>query len=174
MLDIAVLNPGSHQARIMEAAVPSLGLNPLSETLRAFGIEVGSQMVTLPARQLSGPSVEYRAKKKLTVNDGAWNLVGSKFYQGAAMGKVPVLLLSDGPTNNYSGPNDPELRKVRPVLCLFEFISMMICAVLLLGFGRLWFCLRQVWHKCFEARVDTSAGGPATIYANRPKAREGY
>lgn len=113
MLDIAVLNPGSHQARIMETGVPSLGLNPLSATLKAFGIEVGSQMVILPARQLPGVSVEYRAKKKLTVNDGAWNLMGSKFYQGAAMGKVPVMLLSDGPDNNYQGKEDANLNRVR-------------------------------------------------------------
>jgi hypothetical protein len=120
MVNAAVLNPGEHQSEIMQRGLASLGLSPLAEVLRSFGIQVGPNMVTLPGRQLASPSVEYRGKKNLTINDGAWNLVGSKFYLGAAMTTVGVLLLSDGPNENYKNAADPELTAVCVVILITD------------------------------------------------------
>lgn len=76
-------------------------------------------MVTVPARILDPPSVEYRGKKTVQPRDGGWNLMGSKFHiPGRKLEECGVLLLQDelpGKTN-YVGGNDPDLTKVRGLL----------------------------------------------------------
>jgi len=112
MLDIATLAPNQSQGEIMQNGLKALGISPLIGALQSVGVEIGGEMATVPGRILPSPSLEYRNKKPAQVRDGAWNLVGSKFnIAGQKLGECGVLLLSDGPENNYKGGTDPALLK---------------------------------------------------------------
>ncbi|KAK8847413.1 hypothetical protein IAR55_005271 [Kwoniella newhampshirensis] len=77
MIKVAAKPPPQRQAEIMGwrrtidySALPKL---------KAWGVSVEAQMMRIPARVLTPPSVSYSGGKQLRVNNGAWNVRGVKF-----------------------------------------------------------------------------------------------
>ncbi|KAF8314791.1 Piwi-domain-containing protein [Clavulina sp. PMI_390] len=125
MLDLAALTPIQSQAEIMRTGLPRLGLSPLTDSLSAVGIDIGGEMATVPGRILPPVSIGYRNSKVTQSKEGAWNLVGSKFnISGQRLADCGVLILSDGPGNNFGGPSAtaPDWTELRETLNAFASV----------------------------------------------------
>lgn len=51
-----------------------------------FGLQMGTKMLTVPARMLAPVPIKFQQKTE-TPSDGGWNLRGQRFNRGATMGK---------------------------------------------------------------------------------------
>ncbi|EEB91462.1 hypothetical protein MPER_10171, partial [Moniliophthora perniciosa FA553] len=71
-----------------------LGITPPSEAFPGFRIEVGKEMAVVPARELSPPRLLY-GHKAVSANNGAWNIVNSKFHRGARVESWWVMVVRD-------------------------------------------------------------------------------
>lgn len=73
-----------------------------------FKIKVSTEMVTVPARILSPPSVRY-AGSSAKINGASWNLRDVKFAQGAATDTFGVIVIKDGSHNLFGGSTPTEV-----------------------------------------------------------------
>lgn len=72
-----------------------------------FGVTVRPEMITVPARVLSGPVVKYRANGTANTKFGSWNMVDIKFTTGANIGAWSYIWLHLQHENPPSGPRLP-------------------------------------------------------------------
>ncbi|KAF8711992.1 hypothetical protein AX14_013179 [Amanita brunnescens Koide BX004] len=82
MIRSACRPPWENAEAIVNKGLPSLGLTQDTSSLDAFGISIDPNMAVIPGRVLIPPKVAYPGRT-LTVQNGAWNLIGSKFQRGA-------------------------------------------------------------------------------------------
>lgn len=87
---------------------------------KAVGIKPGKEMITVPAHILNPPNLLYGGKKTTNPRNGSWNLIGTKFSQGANIKKWTCLWLRKRgmkPTDVKLHNPDPEMdafyRKLR-------------------------------------------------------------
>lgn len=75
------------------ASIEGNGLRVMSITsdkqashIGKFGLSVGTEMLTVPARILIAPTLSF--KRSTPVREGGWNLQGHQFYRGARLGGI--------------------------------------------------------------------------------------
>lgn len=66
----------------------------LTNKKRDFGMDISGKMYEGPARILDNPKVVYRNNKSIN-SRATWNLIGTKFSNGATMNKWAVLVVED-------------------------------------------------------------------------------
>ncbi|KAL0948344.1 hypothetical protein HGRIS_010930 [Hohenbuehelia grisea] len=76
--------------------------------LAGFGIEIGPQMMDVPARELPPPKLTYKVGNA-AVRDGSWNITQVKFHKGAIVRTWWVLVVIDGNVP-FQDNSDPQLR----------------------------------------------------------------
>lgn len=113
MINFAKLNPDECAKCIVEQGRKALGYdfppNPMvrykylvevkfveaNETQSEFGVTVGNQLITVPGRVLSIPSIEYKNKSKAP-SQGSWNFSEVGLYQPVKVGEWYCLRLGIG------------------------------------------------------------------------------
>ncbi|ESK93551.1 argonaute-like protein [Moniliophthora roreri MCA 2997] len=94
MIRFACNPPNVNAEAIVGDGFAKLGITPPSEALRSFSIEVGKEMAVVPARELPSPRLLY-GQKAVSANNGAWNIVNSKFHRGARVESWWVMVVRD-------------------------------------------------------------------------------
>lgn len=112
MLSVAAKPPNYNAQAIHGTGLDQLGFRSTANPLRAFGIDIGTDMTIVPARILPPPTLQYGGQGAgPTINDKAsWNLRDVKFARGAKFSKWIVLVLQDGGRSDFGGTNDPNLK----------------------------------------------------------------
>ena len=82
---------------------------------KAVGIKPGKEMITVPARILNPPNLLYGGKKTTNPRNGSWNLIGTKFSQGANIKKWTCLWLR----KRGIDPNEEKLKDPEPEMDAF-------------------------------------------------------
>ncbi|KAF2228762.1 Piwi-domain-containing protein [Viridothelium virens] len=99
MTDFSIRSPAANANTIVRNGPKLLGLDPLNQTLTSFKIKTNHppNMITVPGRVLSGPSVTYRAQAKpKNIRDAGWNLNGVQFAEGTALREWAYMTLRQG------------------------------------------------------------------------------
>ncbi|KGO64198.1 protein of unknown function DUF1785 [Penicillium italicum] len=91
MIKFSCRRPPQNYASIMTEGLDILGIS--EGHTKAVGIKPGKEMITVPARILNAPNLLYGGKKVTSPRNGSWNLVNTKFFQGASIGKWTCLWL---------------------------------------------------------------------------------
>ncbi|EPQ53315.1 argonaute-like protein [Gloeophyllum trabeum ATCC 11539] len=108
MIRHACQPPAVNANAIMSTGLRALGHHPAEAPLNGFGITIEPQMAVVPGRELPPPRVSYRSGAPRLQN-GSWNILQSKFQKGGNLGMWWVLVVRDGPRDEFQGPNDPKL-----------------------------------------------------------------
>jgi eukaryotic translation initiation factor 2C len=82
MIKFSCRRPPQNYASIMSEGLDIMGIS--NDRTREVGIKPSTQMITVPARILNAPNLLY-AKKATKVAYGSWNLIRTKFSEGAAI-----------------------------------------------------------------------------------------
>ncbi len=89
-----------------------MGYIPSAETiLNAFGISLGQEMAVVPGRILPPPQIKY-SNQNARIQESAWNMRDVKFIVPAPLRNCAVLALRGGGRDDFTGSDDPELRRV--------------------------------------------------------------
>ncbi|EKV07112.1 Argonaute/Dicer protein, PAZ [Penicillium digitatum] len=91
MINFSCRKPPQNYASIMNEGLDILGIS--KGHTKAVGIKPGKEMITVPARILNPPNLLYGGKKTTNPRNGSWNLINTKFSQGASIGKWTCLWL---------------------------------------------------------------------------------
>ncbi|RPB12184.1 Piwi-domain-containing protein [Morchella conica CCBAS932] len=94
MITYACRNPKENAGFIVGEGLTSLGLNPPTPHLGPFNIQVSTEMITVPARILTPPTIKY-ANSTMAVIGASWNLRNVKFAQGASTENFGVIVLEE-------------------------------------------------------------------------------
>ncbi|CAG8906164.1 unnamed protein product [Penicillium egyptiacum] len=89
MIKFSCRRPPQNYDSIMTEGLNIMGIS--EGYTKAVGIKPGKEMITVPARILNPPNLLYGGKKTTNPRNGSWNLVGTKFAQGANIGKWTCL-----------------------------------------------------------------------------------
>ena len=109
MLKVACRRPAENAGIIVEKGLQRLGIAPSSPVLDAFRVHISNQMIIVPGRELSPPSVTY-GKGQPRVQNGGWNIMDVKFHHGGKMTNWKVLVVRDGVAAlSFKGPADGRL-----------------------------------------------------------------
>ncbi|KAI8946453.1 ribonuclease H-like domain-containing protein [Xylaria longipes] len=73
MIKFACRSPFANATSVSTYGRQVLGLDN-SESLSRFGIQVGKMLLTVQGRELSPPTIVYKDQKRVTVNEGEWNM----------------------------------------------------------------------------------------------------
>ncbi|KAK0465234.1 argonaute-like protein [Desarmillaria tabescens] len=112
MIKAAAKPPNINATVIMNAGLNELGFRQGAAPLGAFGISIGSEMTVVPGRILPTPSITYGfGRPDVDANRASWNLRNVKFVKGGKLAHWLVLLIADGNREEFSGPNDSELKQ---------------------------------------------------------------
>lgn len=113
MIKAAAKPPNINATMIMNAGLNELGFRQGAAPLGAFGISIGPEMTVVPGRILPTPSITYSVgRPDVDANKASWNLRNVKFLKGGKLARWLVLLIADGNSRDeFSGPNDPELKQ---------------------------------------------------------------
>ncbi|CAE6435814.1 hypothetical protein ACGC1H_000833 [Rhizoctonia solani] len=65
-----------------------------SDYLRGAGVQIGREPVTVPARVLDPPKIEFGARQTLDVTHGTWNMVRKKMYKPVRLGCWAIALFA--------------------------------------------------------------------------------
>ncbi|KIY63007.1 Piwi-domain-containing protein [Cylindrobasidium torrendii FP15055 ss-10] len=63
-----------------------------------WGLEVSTEEVIVPARQLQPPKISYAGKQAITPKNASWNITESRFLKGGTVNKWWVLIVRDHTT----------------------------------------------------------------------------
>ncbi|CAI7659783.1 unnamed protein product [Penicillium viridicatum] len=115
MIKFSCRRPPQNYASIMTEGLDIMGIS--QGHTRAVGIQPGKEMITVPARILNPPNLLYGGRKAANPRNGSWNLIGTKFYQGANIQKWTCLSIRRrGSTSKLENPEremDAFYRKLR-------------------------------------------------------------
>ncbi|KAJ5374731.1 hypothetical protein N7517_006737 [Penicillium concentricum] len=115
MIKFSCRRPPQNYDSIMTEGLEIMGIS--GGHTKTVGIKPSNQMVTVPARILSPPNLLYGGKKTTSPRNGSWNLVGTKFAQGAKIGKWTCLWIrkpgGKETFNNFDSEMDAFYRKLR-------------------------------------------------------------
>ncbi|KAG4427462.1 hypothetical protein IFR05_017056, partial [Cadophora sp. M221] len=91
MITFACRKPWENANSIVGDGRAVLGLNPAANSISgAFGIQVGSSLVTVDARVLIPPQIKYKKGKQettMTPRFGSWNMLNVQFHTGSNLGQ---------------------------------------------------------------------------------------
>ncbi|KAG9124555.1 hypothetical protein FRC07_011142 [Ceratobasidium sp. 392] len=105
MILIACQPPNVNAQSITGEGLSSLGFIGGNSPLPQMGLNVSSQMATVPGRILPAPSVHYGNRASPHINNAAWNLRDVKFAVGARLDRWGVLFIQDGGPDDMSAAN---------------------------------------------------------------------
>lgn len=80
MIDFAVRSPFANATSIATLGRQSMGLDN-SKVLSAFNVTIGKNLLSVHARELPTPSIQYQGQKTANVFEGSWNLASVKVYR---------------------------------------------------------------------------------------------
>ncbi|KAJ5971995.1 uncharacterized protein N7479_001913 [Penicillium vulpinum] len=109
--------PPENYESIMKDGLAIMGID--EDHTKTVGIRISKQMITVHARILSAPNLIYGGKKNTSPRYGSWNLVSTRFAQGANISKWTCLWLrkrSSKPEHELKNPEpsmDALYRKLR-------------------------------------------------------------
>jgi eukaryotic translation initiation factor 2C len=112
MIKYAANPPNVNALAIEGQGLQELGLNQNTSTLAAFGVGVGKEMATVPARVLSPPRPKYSQNVDggdFKADKASWNLRKVKFTKGTTLENWVVLLIRDNGYDEFKATTDPEL-----------------------------------------------------------------
>ncbi|KAJ1989793.1 hypothetical protein H4R33_001934 [Dimargaris cristalligena] len=95
MIDFACVGPQERFKRITKQVSDLLCFNS-NPYLKAFGIKMSDQLLSINGRQLPPPTVVYGGhsrNRKVEPKDGSWNMRGKRFFEGARIKSYGVLVL---------------------------------------------------------------------------------
>ncbi|KFY06774.1 hypothetical protein V492_07750 [Pseudogymnoascus sp. VKM F-4246] len=120
MIRFACRRPHDNAKSITSDGLAVLGFGPNSNSnLAKFGMNVDTDMITVPGRVLPAPAVKYQGKNSVNPRGGQWNMMGVKFTKGS---KVPpwmsLCIMKNGYNSRIEGMD--HLSKI-----MGEFQSMM-------------------------------------------------
>ncbi|KAL9083257.1 MAG: hypothetical protein Q9165_008610 [Trypethelium subeluteriae] len=99
MTDFSIRNPADNANTIIRNGPKLLGFEPLNQTLTSFKTKTDHppNMITVPGRILTGPTVTYHAQQTpKNIRDGGWNLNGVRFAKGTTLRDWAYLTLKQG------------------------------------------------------------------------------
>ncbi|TFK46333.1 Piwi-domain-containing protein [Heliocybe sulcata] len=108
MIRYACQPPAVNANAIMSRELEALGHHPPQNPLNGFGISIVPEMAVIPGRELPAPRVAYSSGAP-RVSNGSWNILQSKFQRGTTLGSWWVMVVRDGPRDEFNGPNDQRL-----------------------------------------------------------------
>ncbi|KXG53098.1 uncharacterized protein PGRI_001480 [Penicillium griseofulvum] len=115
MIKFSCRRPPQNYDSIMNEGLDIMGIS--GGHTKVVGIKPGNEMVTVPARILNAPNLLYGSKKTASPRNGSWNLINTKFAQGAQIGKWTCLVIRKKNVNdglaNADGAMDAFYRKLR-------------------------------------------------------------
>ncbi|OQE42916.1 hypothetical protein PENCOP_c003G05851 [Penicillium coprophilum] len=118
MIKFSCRQPPQNYASIMSEGLDIMGIS--GDHTKALGIKSSSQMITVPARILNPPNLLYGAKKTASPRNGSWNLVNTRFAQGAQITKWTCFSIrkkaTNGTKDSFTDPDtqmDAFYRKLR-------------------------------------------------------------
>ncbi|KAJ5581009.1 hypothetical protein N7450_007310 [Penicillium hetheringtonii] len=87
MLGFAVRgrSPAQNAEAITTNGVGILGIDPLNETLAAFGVGISPNLITVKGRVLPAPTVFYQGQKAIEPARGSWNMQDIKFCKPGSL-----------------------------------------------------------------------------------------
>ncbi|KFZ01526.1 hypothetical protein V501_09952 [Pseudogymnoascus sp. VKM F-4519 (FW-2642)] len=86
MIRFACRKPHLNAQSITSDGLAVLGFDAKSKSnLGLFGINVNTNMITVPGRILPPPVVKYQGKNTVNPRGGQWNMMGVKFTQGSKL-----------------------------------------------------------------------------------------
>ncbi|KAK4865201.1 hypothetical protein LT330_001824 [Penicillium expansum] len=106
MIKFSCRRPPQNYASIMTEGLDILGIS--EGHTKAVGIKPGKEMITVSARILNPPNLLYGGKKTTNPRNGSWNLINTKFSQGASIGKWTCLWLRKRGKDIEEVLKDPE------------------------------------------------------------------
>ncbi|KZT18189.1 Piwi-domain-containing protein [Neolentinus lepideus HHB14362 ss-1] len=108
MIRYACQPPAVNANAIMSRGLGVLGHHPPQNPLNGFGISIVPEMTVIPGRELPAARVAYSSGAP-RVSNGSWNILQSRFQKGTNLGTWWVLVVRDGPRDEFNGRNDPRL-----------------------------------------------------------------
>ncbi|KAF6761975.1 argonaute-like protein [Ephemerocybe angulata] len=112
MIRVAAKPPNVNANSIVNQGIRELGFLGASVQMKAFGVEVGSEMAVVPARIIATPGVQYASGRAEIDDRASWNLRKVRFSRGAKLDNWAVLIIIDGNGAEFQGPQDPALKQV--------------------------------------------------------------
>lgn len=111
MIRIACRPPNINAQAIVGRGIQELGFVNPGDTLRAFGVSIGTEMAVVPGRILPSPNIRYGQGAPRVDDRASWNLRDVKFSQSGKLDSWAVLLIQDNGRDEFNGINDPSLRE---------------------------------------------------------------
>ncbi|KAJ6172607.1 Qde2 [Penicillium chermesinum] len=99
MLNFAVRGrkPGHNAQSIVTKGVDMLGLNESDNgTLASFGVKVGTSLITVQARVLQPPKIQYAKNKEIRTQFGSWNMMDIAFSRPVRIKSWTYLAIEQG------------------------------------------------------------------------------
>ncbi|TFK25878.1 QDE2 protein [Coprinopsis marcescibilis] len=87
--------PRANAEAIVNVGFPKLGFSPSQQPLKAFGLEVDTNMAVVPGRELPAPALHYRGSNLIRTSNASWNIMDVKFTVGTSVGTWWVLVLRE-------------------------------------------------------------------------------
>ena len=84
MIKFACRQPNLNADSIVQVGRKALQLDSLTASFRDYNITVGDKLITVNARVLAAPDLQYGKKYKMTPAHGSWNLVSRELVQGGS------------------------------------------------------------------------------------------
>ena len=107
MIKFSCRRPPQNYSSIMSEGLEIMGIS--NEKTRDVGIKPNTEMITVPARILNPPNLLY-AKKSTKVGFGSWNLIRTKFSEGATIKSwTCVWVRKRGPKEPFNSPPEHEM-----------------------------------------------------------------
>ncbi|KAK7942912.1 Piwi domain-containing protein [Apiospora aurea] len=106
MIEFACRSPFANATSIATLGRQSLGLDN-SEVLKAFNVAVGKKLLTVQARELPTPLIQYQGQKTANVFEGSWNLQNVKvFKSGLPIERCTWVNIQQDGTGRHYDPNE--------------------------------------------------------------------
>ncbi|KAH9251608.1 hypothetical protein BASA81_010517 [Batrachochytrium salamandrivorans] len=92
MIRATVQRPADRQKMIQDAADRILRYEK-NDHMKSFGLEIGTKMMSVPARILPAPKVVFKGGKAMSGAEGAWNLRGTQLVSAPLLESAAFIFL---------------------------------------------------------------------------------
>ena len=103
ILRFAARRPNVNAASIASNGLKVLGVDEevQKNTIGRFGLSMGTDMLTVPARILPAPRIHYAGQHDAQPYGGSWNLNNVKFHTACTISLAAILVLTEGTAQPY-------------------------------------------------------------------------